>query len=269
MTDVRLTALNPEDSLAYPVACNSSGELLVEKSGSSEYVRVIGDNMTGDLTFDTDKIVLGVDGNVTFAGELTVNNTVSTYRATDTATSALFKINSDVGGINQRQIDFRANGDAFFSGSGTFNGNATFGGTTFAGTTDGGVTSTTSFASRFYNNSLFPTLYVKNSGNGGLWQGVNSSGTQTSFIASDGSSSFANGKAGFTAEGYLFCTTRSGEKVILDSTSDGVGQWVAYSTFRDQIEDVIEEGPDRDQIEQTIKELKQNAQDSENEAETP
>jgi len=32
MTDVRLTALNPEDSKVYPVACNSSGELLTDKT---------------------------------------------------------------------------------------------------------------------------------------------------------------------------------------------------------------------------------------------
>ena len=32
MTDVRLTALNPEDSKVYPVACNSSGELLTDKA---------------------------------------------------------------------------------------------------------------------------------------------------------------------------------------------------------------------------------------------
>ena len=30
MTDVRLTAINPDDSQAYPVACNSKGELVVE-----------------------------------------------------------------------------------------------------------------------------------------------------------------------------------------------------------------------------------------------
>lgn len=44
MTDVRLTALNPVDSQVYPVACNSSGELLVTGGtpsgggGSFEYI---------------------------------------------------------------------------------------------------------------------------------------------------------------------------------------------------------------------------------------
>ena len=72
-------------------------------------------------------------------------------------------------------------------------------GTIWGGTVDGGVSATTSFASRLYNNSAFPTLYAKNSGNGGLWQGVNSSGTQTSKINSDGSAEFA-GSVSFTGQ---------------------------------------------------------------------
>ena len=31
MTDVRLTATNPEDSSVVPVACNTRGELLIEE----------------------------------------------------------------------------------------------------------------------------------------------------------------------------------------------------------------------------------------------
>lgn len=48
MTDVRLTALNPDDSQVYPVACNTSGELLVSK-GDEDYVLKSGDTMTGPL----------------------------------------------------------------------------------------------------------------------------------------------------------------------------------------------------------------------------
>jgi hypothetical protein len=44
MTDVRLTALNPEDSQVYPVACNSSGELKLEKQATFD------GNLDGDLT---------------------------------------------------------------------------------------------------------------------------------------------------------------------------------------------------------------------------
>ena len=45
MTDVRLTALNPVDSQVYPVACNTSGELLVADGGPDLTV-------TGDLTVE-------------------------------------------------------------------------------------------------------------------------------------------------------------------------------------------------------------------------
>jgi hypothetical protein len=44
MTDVRLTALNPEDSKVYPVACNASGELLTNKSSD------INLDVPGDIT---------------------------------------------------------------------------------------------------------------------------------------------------------------------------------------------------------------------------
>ena len=43
MTDVRLTALNPEDSKVYPVACNTSGELKLEKQATFD------GNLNGDL----------------------------------------------------------------------------------------------------------------------------------------------------------------------------------------------------------------------------
>ena len=35
MTDVRLTAVNPEDSQVYPVACNDKGELLLQFEAQS------------------------------------------------------------------------------------------------------------------------------------------------------------------------------------------------------------------------------------------
>jgi len=79
-------------------------------------------------------------------------------------------------------------------------GSAQFASTIWGGTTDSGASAVTTYASRLYNNSAFPTLYAKNSGNGGLWQGVNSSGTETSKINSDGSAVFAGAvKIGGTA----------------------------------------------------------------------
>lgn len=58
----------------------------------------------------TQVIRFNTGGSATFAGQLTVNNTFNTYRATATGDDALFKINSDVGGTNQRQVTIRANG---------------------------------------------------------------------------------------------------------------------------------------------------------------
>lgn len=60
MTDVRLTALNPEDSKVYPVACNSSGELLTTKSDD------INLDVPGDLT---------VGGTGTFKRNVNVGDT--------------------------------------------------------------------------------------------------------------------------------------------------------------------------------------------------
>ena len=60
MTDVRLTALNPEDSKVYPVACNASGELLVDK-GEPEGPDL---NVEGELS---------VGGSANFAAQVIVD----------------------------------------------------------------------------------------------------------------------------------------------------------------------------------------------------
>ena len=61
MTDVRLTALNPVDSQVYPVACNTSGELLVADGGPDLEVE-------GDLT---------VDGSSTFKSKVDITPTTA------------------------------------------------------------------------------------------------------------------------------------------------------------------------------------------------
>jgi hypothetical protein len=63
MTDVRLTALNPVDSQVYPVACNTSGELLVADGGPDLTV-------TGDLTVDGTASFNNDDVNIDSSGRL-------------------------------------------------------------------------------------------------------------------------------------------------------------------------------------------------------
>ena len=80
MTDVRLTATNPDDSSVVPVACNAKGELLLEELTlpADDFVAKTGDNMTGNLTLGTDKITLSADGSATFAGNLIGSSLVGT-----------------------------------------------------------------------------------------------------------------------------------------------------------------------------------------------
>lgn len=56
MTDVRLVALNPEDSKVYPVACNSSGEILTDKVSVGPDISIDGDlDVAGKTGLGTDK----------------------------------------------------------------------------------------------------------------------------------------------------------------------------------------------------------------------
>ena len=72
MTDVRLTATNPEDSSVVPVACNAKGELLIEEPtlAVDDYVSktdTASQNIVSDLTLGADKITLdATDGSAKF-----------------------------------------------------------------------------------------------------------------------------------------------------------------------------------------------------------
>jgi hypothetical protein len=107
MTDVRLTALNPEDSTVVPVACNSSGELLVDK-GEPEGPDL---NVEGDLS---------VGGSITAAG--------GDYRVSDKGNVISYVNNENAVSSNDTWVIFnkedngyraRINGD----GSAKFAGN--------------------------------------------------------------------------------------------------------------------------------------------------
>lgn len=68
-----------------------------------------------------------------------------------------------------------------------------------------------------------------------------------------GSISINGGKAGFTSEGHLYCTTTSGDLVILESVSSGVGTWVAYvpPSRKDQVQEKLDGWQENDKTPST------------------
>lgn len=202
MTDVRLTALNPDDSKVYPVACNENGELRTVGLGND--VEILGEltvneNATfkssvfsGDISCADSKIDLATAGN---AGELRVRDSSGEITASITGTT----------------------GSAEFAGEVVVDSSASNG---------FGLTVTNSSSPK-----TFGTLYARNNGLDGspCYQAASNQGDIVCRIDNDGSADFAGGNAGFTAEGYLWCTTRRGDTVILDATSNGIGSWVAYT----------------------------------------
>lgn len=81
MTDVRLTATNPEDSSVVPVACNAKGELLLEETPGFD------GNVDGDLT---------VSGSASFANGYT-NGGVSIASSGGMACGGYLQAGGDVG----------------------------------------------------------------------------------------------------------------------------------------------------------------------------
>jgi len=68
------------------------------------------------------------------------------------------------------------------------------------------------------------------------------SGNFADDVTFGGSAEFSGNKAGFTSEGYLWCTTVRGDTVMLDATSNGMGVWVDYTptTRIDEIRDKLD-----------------------------
>ena len=76
MTDVRLTATNPEDSSVVPVACNEKGELKLEEPvvSSDDYVAKAGDTMTGNLHLGDHITLDAIDGSAEFTGTVNIGD---------------------------------------------------------------------------------------------------------------------------------------------------------------------------------------------------
>jgi hypothetical protein len=98
MTDVRLTALNPTDSQVYPVACNTSGELLVADGGGGggDYLPLTGGELTGPLTSTS---------SITAAGDVSAKNARLTgFVSTNIASGSNTALSVEVGGVQNAKI---------------------------------------------------------------------------------------------------------------------------------------------------------------------
>ena len=230
MSDVRLVATNPDDGTLVPVASNSSGQLAVQ---SPTIQKVPNDlDVEGDLT-------VSQSGNITAAGEFIIKNS-SVPRFKINASGSVFIGNSNnsegITSSNCRILMDQSNGNVTAEGGANFAGTVT-GNSKFDSNTIGG---------EFVSNSseaAFPAIQARNFEDAGdVIQGRKANGGITSFIKATGAATFAGNKAGFTAEGYLWCTTRRGETVILDATSNGLGSWQPYTppTLRDQVKEKLD-----------------------------
>jgi hypothetical protein len=170
MADVRLTAVNPENSEVYPVACNDKGELVLNGASRLDVSETLdvasttyADNAglylgqtPGNINFR--EIRLNKDGSAQFSQVVQVGGFVS-YVRTDATDQNLASFNSNVGGLNVARIIFIADGSA------TFANNVNLGGAVISNRTSG------------TDNCFVGQLNV----------------STTSFIKADGSATFAGG----------------------------------------------------------------------------
>jgi hypothetical protein len=209
MVDVRLTATNPEDSSVVPVACTAAGLIRVEpqvqgppgqdgekgdkgdKGDPGDPGQAGQDGQDGRDGRDGDPFSGNFDGDVTFTGEISAKGPI-TVQKNEFPQFVLKETDSESG-------ELRAMWTMFISTYGQF---------VIKDSEDG--------LDRF---SILETGVVE----------FGSAGRAPATIFADGSARFSQGKAGFTAEGYLWCTTRRGDTVILEATSQGMGIWEPYS----------------------------------------
>ena len=215
MTDVRLTALNPEDSKVYPVACNSSGELLTTKQGDNPIV-------PGDLTVEGSIIAAG--GTVVITG----SGNVKTGDPDNNIGSVV-----SPAGYNYARRD--SGGSADF-GYALYNGGNSPADIVFSAAYDGSIIAAGDL-------TIKSNILVKGSDGSGIFVRNKEDTAYTIDLNEDGSADLAGKKAGFTAEGHLWCTTRRGETVILDALANGLGTWADYTppTRRDVIADKLKD----------------------------
>ena len=239
MNDVRLVATNPEDSSLVPVATNARGQLAVQ---SPKIEKVPND--------------LDVQGDISATGAIHADSTVGSEDGTNRA-----YLNPGAVNIQNASKDSTT---AFSIEGGRGSAEQ-----------DDVVTMTTA-GSITAAGTVESDAFIVNKPSGGDTSGCWATylnGVNTSLITGDGSITAAGtisvgntAKAGFTKEGYLWCTTRRGDTVILDATSNGLGTWADYTPpTRKELA--------KEKIEEALEVLKQEPQVSqqlpETEADTP
>jgi len=240
MADARLVATNPEDSSVVPVACNADGRLLLEEQGQGPQGEQGPQGPKGD---DGDPFSGNFADDVTFGGSASFAGFADFIRD---ASNGFAYLAIGPGGTDEKASFVQRRGEINLELYSDFSGDATVsissdGSGTFAEAVTVGPGNPTN------GNNDGTILY----GSGGI--GISkASGALITFnqtgsgskgqIYADGSANFAGNKAGFTAEGYLWCTTVRGDTVMLDATSNGMGVWVQYepSTRSDEIRDRLD-----------------------------
>ena len=256
MADVRLTATNPEDSSVVPVACDASGRLLLEERGEGPQGPPGpkgDDGQDGQDGQDGDPFSGNFAGDVTFGGTAVFKDSVAVGKDATSASGQDFlvegdsfvrivrrgkqmSINANFNGTDEKSVIQAADLPLVFQ----------------SGTSDRMALTSAGQLNIGGSNVLANPLIAFDSVTGGSYFSGTSKflndisiGTSAPVdikLERSGAATFAGGKAGFTAEGYLWCTTRRGDTVILDATVGGAGLWENYTpnTRFDDIRDKLD-----------------------------
>ena len=256
MADVRLTATNPEDSSVVPVACDASGRLLLEEQGQGPPGPEGPPGPKGDDGKDGDSFSGNFADDVTFGGDATFAGLVQTGGNPDSGAEEGARMNGGSG----FSAAYSSSSSLLWKGYEIGNDQPTSsisvsGSATFADDVTVGPYDSQPYTKgiRFLvSNNEVSAIVINGDGENKTAIGIYD-GSNRKYICKlfhDGHVAFSGNKAGFTAEGYLWCTTRRGDTVILDATSNGLASWVEYTPpsrkqqIEDRLDSIREEKPD-------------------------
>lgn len=264
MSDVRLTALNPDDSSPVPVACDAAGKLLLQDVPTFDGNLDGNLNVTGSGAFAGNVTVGAFAGDGSSAGIIAsagsgfyVSNTGSSGSLGNADTAIRLYSPSGLNYVLATDGTQYIGGDLASSLANAKIFLSTNGAATFASdvtVTDGSLSVTrdddVNWAGTFKCNgtrAFGVNINTPNStSSGSVALKVKNQDVDTVTIKPEGSAEFAAGNAGFTSDGHLWCTTQAGDTVVLNSVSGGTATWASYTppTRADLIKEKIEDsGP--------------------------